>query len=173
MSRGSDRRQGQRDSIAVLDSIRGHESTIAHSWNHTQGRCPKCGCDQQVMCFCHPDGTDLPKVSGCELEGEHVHRLCARCKYPWIERPLDQAILSEREGTLVAESELAAALAVILNRTGGAELAMPLVFAHRGWVIQFVRDAERGLLILTTRPAEPQVGQVVHPNFPEPGEVME
>jgi hypothetical protein len=170
MSRGSDRRTGEQDRIAVLASIRGHESTVAHSWNHTNGVCPKCGCDQQVMLFCLP-GSDLPRVRSCELEGEHVHRMCARCRYPWIERPLDQAMLAEREGVLIAESELAAALSLILERSGGAELAMPLVVAHRGWQIRFLRRVEEGTLVLTTRAAEPQVGDPVHPDFPEPGEV--
>jgi hypothetical protein len=164
MSRGGDRRQERRDGIAVLESIRGHDSTVAHSFGHTDGRCPKCGCEQQLMAFCFPDGEKVPKVRGCELEGEHLHRICGACKYPWVERPMDQLMLSQLEGQTIAEGELAAALAVILDQANGATLDSALVGSRRGWVIQFVRDPEKRTLVLTTRPPDEQRGQVVHPD---------
>ena len=163
MSRGSDRRQETRDRISVLDSIRGHESTVAHSFNHTGGQCPKCGCQQHAMFFCAPNIPELPKLRLCELEGEHLHRMCNACHYPWIERPLDQAMLSEKIGLIVAESELASALSVILDRTDGAELDHQLVSSRRGWLIQFDRDPVRRTLVLKTRPPDPQVGTPQHP----------
>lgn len=160
MSRGQDRRQDKRDTIAVLDSIRGHESTVAHGFNHTEGHCPKCGADQQMFLFCVPDNDDnLPALRGCSLEGEHLHRVCGRCRYPWIERPLDQAMLSESEGVVPAESELAAALALILDRTGGAELNYELVMAHRHWLLRFARDPEKRTLTVTASAPPEQVGR--------------
>ena len=131
---GRDERDNRTNRMVVLDSIRGHESTVAHGFNHTGGRCPKCNSPQQAVAFCLPGSLVLPRLSTCELEGEHLHRVCAACKYPWIERCLDQAMLAEQQGEAVAESELAAALVVILERAGGAELDQALVGSRRGWV---------------------------------------
>lgn len=166
---GRESRTNAEGRLSVLDSIRGHESTVAHAFNHTDGRCPKCGNQQHRFMFCLPGSTDLPRLRSCELEGEHLHRICAACSYPWIERPLDQAMLSEASGEMAAESEMAAALAVILERTEGAELDLPLVQSRKGWIIAFVRDQVRRTITITTRPPAPQVGRPAHPE-PEQAE---
>lgn len=160
---GRESRTNTENRIAVLDSIRGHDSTIAHSFNHTGGACPKCGNEKHHMAFCLPGASDLPRVRGCELEGEHLHRMCGACHYPWIERPLDQAMLAERAGDVAAESELAAALAVIVERANGLELDSSLVSSRKGWVIRFTRDPEKRTLTLKAGPPEPQRGVPVHP----------
>lgn len=168
---GRDERENKAGRLAVLESVRGHESTVAHSFNHTEGTCPKCGNRQHLLFFCAPDGDNLPRVRGCELDGEHLHRLCGACKYPWIERCLDQAMLAEQRGEMSVESEFAAALAVILEKTEGAELDASLVSSRRGWTIRFQRHPERRTLTLVAVPPQAQQGQPVHPQFPSEAEV--
>lgn len=168
---GRDERENKAGRLAVLESVKGHESTVAHSFNHTEGTCPKCGSRQQLLMFCAPGSNDLPRVRGCDLDGEHLHRLCAACKYPWIERCLDQAILSERDGQMTVESEFAAALAVILERTDGVELDASLVSSRRGWIVQFTRSPERRTLALTTHPGPPAKGTPAHPAYPDGAEL--
>lgn len=161
---GPESRKSTTNRLAVLDSIRGHDSSVAHSFNHTGGSCPKCGNQQHRLMFCLPGSTDLPRLRSCELEGEHLHRVCGACSYPWIERPLDQAMLSETSGEVPAESEMAAALAVILERAEGAELDLSLVGSRRGWVIEFSRDLQKRILTLKTHPPDPQSGRPAHPS---------
>lgn len=160
---GRDERQAKEQKLMVLDSIRGHDSTVAHSFNHTDGVCPKCSCPDQAMAFCMP-GSDLPRLRGCELSGEHLHRVCSRCRYPWIERCLDQAMLAEAQGDVPAESQLAAALALIVERSGGLTLDMGLVASYRGRVIHFERDGERGTITVTVSDRIPQSGAPRHPD---------
>lgn len=169
---GRESRENQAARMTVLKSIAGHDNSVVHSFNHTDGRCPMCGCPQQVMMFCSPAEADMPKIRLCELDGRHLHRLCQSCKYPWIERPLDHAMLAQSQGIATAESELAAALAVILERTDGAELDAALVDSRRGWEIQFTRNLERRTLVLTARASAAPQGRPHHPDFPEPGEVQ-
>lgn len=170
MSNATIERNAKRDArMSVLESVRGHDSTVAHAWNHTDGRCPKCGCPQQVMIFCVPGSTDLPRVRGCELDGEHIHRLCQACRYPWIERPLDQAMLAEEAGEFTAESEVAALLAALADRSGGISLAKAIIATYRGWVIRFQRNAEEGTVTVTASAPVQQKGEPRHPDFPPSG----
>jgi hypothetical protein len=161
---GRDQKTNEANRLSVLDSVRGHESSIAHSFNHTGGQCPKCGFPQQEMFFCLPDQNVLPRLRSCELDGEHLHRMCRACHYPWIERCLDQAMLSEREGRVIAESELAAVLAVVAERTEGIELDSALVSSRRGWELTFFRDPEKRTIRVTSAPAPPQSGRPAHPS---------
>lgn len=170
MSRGQDRRQETQDKVRVLTSIKGHDNSVAHRFNHTEGHCPKCGCGEHLMAFCNPDIGNQPSVRGCELQGEHVHRICRACKYPWIERCLDQAMLAESEGVLCVESEMAAALVVILEQAGGAILDHALVGSRRSHRILFHRDPEKRTLTLTVLEPEEQKGEIAHLR---PSDVME
>lgn len=165
---GRESRDNDAQRLSVLRSVLGHENTVAHSFNHTNGQCPMCACPNQHMMFCDPGSADSPKVRGCELDGAHLHRVCAQCSYPWIERTLDQAMHAEQRGEVVAESELAAALACILQFGGQLDLPNERVAQHRGWVIQFTRQEEN--LRLSVSPPAPQVGVPVHPDPPQGGE---
>lgn len=169
MGRESRVNEGRR--MLVLEAVRGHESTVPHTFNHTGGQCPKCGAQQQNIVFCLPSSS-LPHVTTCELEGEHLHRICAACGYPWIERCMDQAIFSEQRGEFRAESELAAILSVVVEKLDGVKLPSELVRSHKGWVIDLTRDAETGVVVLTTRQAPEELG-AQHPKRPEdlPGAV--
>lgn len=155
-------RQAHSAKLAVMASVQGHNSTVAHSFNHTDGACPKCGCKEHHMRFCVPYKRPLPAMPNCELDGEHLHRICGACLYPWVERCLDQAMLSEERGELVAESEMAAALAAIANRTGGLKVERGILASYRGWVIHFHRDQESGNLVITSSEPPPQKGDPVH-----------
>jgi len=160
-------RQKRENRMAVLASVQGHESTVAHAFNHTGGTCPKCGFGQHMLMFCLPDQSVLPRVRGCELDGEHLHRLCGACKYPWVERCLDQAMLAQEAGEMTAESEMAAALAALAHRAGGLSLDRAIVGTYRGWTIRFHRDPAQGTLTITAEPAPPQTGQPAHPEPPQ------
>jgi len=159
-------RQAHSDRLAVLESVQGHDSTVAHAFNHTNGHCPKCGCDKQMMMFCLPGQSLLPRLRACELDGEHVHRMCSGCSYPWIERPLDQLLLSQEKGQMAAESEQAAALAAFADRSGGLSLSRAIIAKYRGWILTFHRDQEHGTLEITAAPPEPQTGAPAHPDPP-------
>ncbi len=50
--------------------------------------CPKCNNTQASSRFCPGKGFKR-HVPGCNLDGEHIHRVCARCGYEWISTPLD------------------------------------------------------------------------------------
>lgn len=158
--------------MTVLESVRGHDSTIAHAHNHTDGHCPKCGNTNHVRMFCAPGEALLPRVRGCELDGEHIHILCGACRYPWIERPLDQSLLSQERGEFAAESEMAAVLAAVAHRQGGISLDQALVAGYRGWVIEFRRDVEARTLTVRASQGPASSGQAVHPAFPSPEEVQ-
>lgn len=163
---GEDKRKKE-DRLAVLASVQGHDSTVAHAFNHTEGKCPKCGFGEHMLMFCVPGQSALPRVRGCELDGEHLHRMCGACKYPWVERCLDQAMLAEGRGEMTAESEIAAALASVVHLAGGLRLERGVVGSYRGWIIRFERDGEAGTITITASAPPPQGGQVVHPSRPE------
>lgn len=150
--------------MIVLASVQGHESTVAHAFNSTGGRCPKCGCDQCLLMFCAPSSRPLPALRGCELEGEHLHRMCGACHYPWIERCLDRALLSQEKGELTAESELAAALASVAHHAGGIAIPRHTIDSYRGWTLKFHR--EEGTLCITAEPSTPDSGTPTHPDPP-------
>jgi hypothetical protein len=151
--------------MAMKEAIRGHENTFAHAWDHTGGHCPKCGCKQHMMAYCWPGKSDQPHIPLCEVDGEHVHRVCASCKYPWVERPLDVTRLAEQEGRISAESELAAALAFIVNVNGGVRLPIAGVLSVRGWTIICRRDQEDGTLEITAEPPAEKPGEIHHPTI--------
>ncbi len=50
--------------------------------------CPKCGCTAADTKWCG-GATNPDHVPGCVVEGEHLHRTCARCGYMRLELPLD------------------------------------------------------------------------------------
>lgn len=157
-------RQRHSDKIAVLNRVRGHESSVAHSFNHTEGRCPKCARAELLLYFCHPDGENVGQVRGCELDGEHLHVMCATCKYTWIERPYDQAVLLEESGTTLAEGELACVLAAIALKSGGIRLSRETVTSMRQWKIHFHRELESDHITVTVEEPENPRGEVVHPS---------
>lgn len=160
---GRESRDNERGRLEVLESVQGHDSSVAHSWNHTGGQCPKCGCPKHEMMFCLPGQTKLPRVRGCELDGEHVHRLCGSCHYPWIERPMDHTVLAQEKGEVQAESELAALLAWMLELRGNpVEVTRRELTAHRGWTIVFARDLASDMMTASVRPPE-DAGEPVHP----------
>lgn len=51
------------------------------------GACPKCGCADVDVKYC----VSAPLYSCKGVEEEHMHRKCTRCRYEWLERPLDMA----------------------------------------------------------------------------------
>lgn len=143
-------RQAHTRKLQILSSARGHDNTVAHTFRHTDGLCPKCGCDKQAIFFCNPTGREAPSLNGCELDGEHLHRGCAACKYCWVERCLDQAMMAEEKGEHLAESELAAALAALASRAGGVTFQRGVIDGFRGWILRFERDQENGTVTLTS-----------------------
>jgi hypothetical protein len=152
-------RQAHTRKLAVLQATLGHDDTIAHSFGHTEGACPKCACPKQQILFCNPNGRNAPfSIPSCELDGEHLHRRCAACQYNWIERCWDQAMLAEEEGVLAAESEAAAALAAIAKDRGGITFHRDLLVTYRGWLIRFARDSEAQTVTITAEEPPPQVG---------------
>ena len=152
MSRES--RQVNSFKLKVSAAARGHDGTVAHSFRHTDGLCPKCTCDKQAIFFCDPNGREKPSLAGCELDGEHLHRGCAACKYCWVERCWDQAMMAEEKGEITAESEMAAALAVLASRSGGVTFQRGVIEAHRGWKLRFDRDQETETVTLTSEAPE-------------------
>jgi len=50
--------------------------------------CPKCGNTTASARWCG-GAADKNHIPGCMVEGEHIHRICARCGYEWLELPLD------------------------------------------------------------------------------------
>lgn len=153
----------RKSGVLVLRAAKGHDASVAHTFNHTDGRCPKCANGQLVNMFCHPGQSEQPRLRSCELEGEHLHRICGACRYAWIERPMDQAMLNERMGVVVAEGQLAACLAVIVERTDGAKLDAQLVDSRRGWILHIARDPERREITVTASPPPKEAGKASHP----------
>ena len=66
---------------------------IAEKYNPVR-TCPKCGLENASTKYC-AGASSVKRVPGCEVEGEHLHRLCARCGYEWIEYALDKVISYE------------------------------------------------------------------------------
>ena len=56
-----------------------------------QADCIKCGCDNASIKYCEGK-TSLKHVPGCEVDGEHLHRVCAMCGYEWLEYCADSAL---------------------------------------------------------------------------------
>ena len=62
--------------------------TIALNFDESH-TCSKCGCPNASAKYCMGTGSSK-RVATCEIEGEHLHRICARCGYEWIENTLDK-----------------------------------------------------------------------------------
>jgi len=141
-----------------------HDPSVPHAFNHTGGECPKCGSKRHHILYCLQGQTGLPKVVGCEVDGEHLHRQCGDCGYPWIERCYDHAIHSQEEGVTIAESQLMSALAALAHRSGGISLEQAVISGYRGWTIRFTRDADRGSVTITAEETPPS-GEPAHPEM--------
>ncbi|HKX02788.1 MAG TPA: hypothetical protein VJX71_09820 [Methylomirabilota bacterium] len=155
------------DGIYLMGRPLAHDHEVPHAYGHTKGRCPKCGQVAAYVLFCLPGQSVLPRVSGCEVDGDHIHRQCA-CGYGWVERCFDQFMLSQEEGYDLAESELMAALACIVHRSNGALLDQAVVAGYRGWTIRFKRDPELRSFTITAEET-PATGKPAFPELRHPG----
>lgn len=153
-----------RDGIVLMTRPATHEADRAHPFNHTDGICPKCSNKNHMLAFCLPGQSNVPRVQGCEVDGEHLHRQCAACGYPWVERCYDQLLLSQQEGWLMAESQLIAALACVADSHGGITANEEKISTYKGWKVKFVRDPAAGTITITTEPVEP-AGDPAHPDL--------
>ena len=153
--------------LAVKQMIRGHDSTVAHAFRHTDGKCPKCACAQLHTMFCKPgqEDVEMPYVEHCRLDGEHLHRICSACGYLWVERCWDHAIAVEERGQLIAEGEAAMMLVALAHAQAGIRFNREHLETFRGWIAQFTREDDA--IVLTAEPAPPQVGEIRHPRSPE------
>lgn len=161
---GEDRGKKQ-NRLALVNAVRGHDNTIVHSFLHTGGECPKCGCKELHTRYCKFG--EVPAVRRCELEDEHLHRICGACKYPWVERTLDHAMLAEEKGEVASESELQCVLVAVALQVGGICLNRALVTTCRGWRLQFSRDIELDQITVLPLEPEPAKGDVSNPRGPE------
>jgi hypothetical protein len=152
------------DGTILMMRPQGHDPSVPHSFNHTGGECPKCSAKNHHVVFCSPGQREVPKVIGCEVDGEHLHRQCGMCGYPWVERCYDHFLHSMEEGWTFAESQLLAALASIAHRAGGVTLDQAVISGYRGWTIRFTRDAERAAVTITAEETPPQ-GEPAHPEL--------
>lgn len=149
-------RQAHTRRISMIRAARGHSASQAHAFHHTNGMCPKCARKQLVLFYCSPDERGAQQMGGCEMDGPHLHVWCAVCKYGWIERCWDQAMLAEEQGLLIADSEAAAILALIAIGKHGIRLNIGEVEAHRGAIITFTRDHENDTITITAEPPKEQ-----------------
>ena len=166
---GREQRVKEDRQIRVLDSIRGHDSTVAHQWNHTGGKCPKCLNPQHMLHFCCPNSAPLIYILGCELEGEHMHRVCAACKYAWVERCADVAEQHETSVEIEVSGTMAVAFAAWLYSQHGATIERYVLDRHAGWLLRMERDLESGRVTFTSRPPDASVGEIRHPVADESG----
>lgn len=58
--------------------------------------CSKCGCPNASTKYCMGTGSSN-RVTTCEIEGEHLHRVCAKCGYEWLENTLEDTSDELRE----------------------------------------------------------------------------
>lgn len=163
MSRES--RQENSRMLQLREAIRGHDNSVVHAFQHTGGKCPKCGCPNQMMLFCNTGDRLAPGVprlgmGGCEIEGEHLHLLCQSCQYPWIERCWDHSILSREKGEAEVNSELGCAMAAIAHQQGGVRFDRAAIDAHSRWILTRTSDDQQ--VIFTARPPEAQRGEAQH-----------
>jgi len=139
-----------------------HDETVPHAFNHTDGVCPKCASKNHHIVFCRPGQTEIPRVMGCEVDGDHLHRQCGMCGYPWVERCYDQLLEAQEEGWLIAESQLLCVLAATAHRAGGISTDRAAVIGYRGWIVRFRRDPLSELVTVTAEEPEP-TGTPAHP----------
>ncbi len=56
--------------------------------------CPKCGNSTSSASAKYCPGKGLiTHIPGCEVDGEHLHRKCAKCGYEWLAQPLDYGVV--------------------------------------------------------------------------------
>lgn len=65
---------------------------------HESARCVKCGHESAIVQFCSPVSRHIPTALGvqpyqCPItllnQRDHLHRVCERCQFMWVERPID------------------------------------------------------------------------------------
>lgn len=147
--------------LEVREMLRGHDSMVAHAWNHTDGKCPKCSCPELRRMFCGSGIEGQPRIKGCSLDGEHIHLICGACSYLWVERCWDLALANEEKGMLKAEGEAAMMLAALAQSRNGVRFSQEHLETFRGWIIHVRR--EEGFIVLTAEAAPPQIGEIRHP----------
>lgn len=148
------------DGILLMTRPATHDETVPHPFNHSDGICPKCSSKNHHIAFCRPGQSVIPRVQRCEVDGDHLHRQCGMCGYPWVELCYDQLMASQEQGWLVAESQLMCALAATAHRMGGMSMDQAVVSGYRGWTIRFHRD--RGTVTITSEET-PATGAPAHP----------
>lgn len=109
---GRDERENAKRPFKLITGIQ-DESTVPGVWGSTGHRCIKCGSPNQELYFCRPNGE--PRVPLCEVTGEHIHRVCSGCHYPWVERPADQLLEMIQNRRVPAESDPMLAFALLLD----------------------------------------------------------
>lgn len=149
----------RRNDMRIVELSKGAENTVARAFNSTAGQCTQCGCPEQAMLFC--GGSGVTGVRGCDLDGEHIHRLCKSCKYPWVERTLAQRIEMEGQGEHEANSELSEALVAAVVKSGGIRIAAETLHQYRGWVLSFRREEDSSFVVIEAREPAPQKGEIV------------
>jgi hypothetical protein len=152
------------DGVYLMTRPAGHDASVVHSFNHTGGECPKCSSKRHHVVFCLPGQSAVPRVSSCEVDGEHLHRQCGDCGYPWAERCYDQLLLSQEEGTVLVESRLLAALACLADRSKGISIDERVIAGYRGWTIRFRQDLATGAVTITAEET-PDAGKPTHPEL--------
>lgn len=150
-----------RDGIMLMPRPSAHDETVPHQFNHTEGECPKCARKNLLMGFCRTRQDELPHVTGCGVEGDHLHVQCGTCGYPWVERCYDQLLMCQEEGWLLVESQLYAVLAATAVAKGGIKIDEAIVTQYRGWTIRFRRDVEAGTIEVTAEET-PATGEPAH-----------
>jgi hypothetical protein len=150
------------DGLVLMPRPTGHDETVPHPFNHTDGVCPKCSSKNHHIVFCRPGQSEIPRVTGCEVDGDHLHRQCGMCGYPWVERCYDQLLESQEEGWLIAESQIMCALAATAARSGGISIDSAIVSGYRGWTVRFHRDPAAGAVLITAEET-PETGAPTHP----------
>ena len=53
-----------------------------------KAKCPKCGINDVGSSYCMGINANARCYYGIR---EHIHRLCMRCQYQWVEKCLDDA----------------------------------------------------------------------------------
>lgn len=157
-----------RDGIVLFTRPAGHDSSVVHQFNHSGGECPKCSSKAHLFMFCLPGQNEVPRVQGCEVDGEHIHRQCSNCGYPWVERTYDQLVQSQEEGWLIAESQLMAALACVARKQGGITMEQAVVLGYRGFTLRFKKDDENHTIVITAEETDPD-GAPTHPELRHQG----
>ncbi len=83
----------------MLEAMEKHEQEEEHVLKYNVNQdCPKCG--GYADATWHRMGIDCGIHSLHDYcAGEHIHRVCATCRYDWCELPLDAAKNQTEEAT--------------------------------------------------------------------------